>query len=74
LLVPSDINCSSLKAKVIRKVSLCGGRREERPIKCYYRDEEQERLRLDADEDLITLFDPVVSGLAREVELEVNEA
>jgi cell division control protein 24 len=72
--VPHDIDCSSLKDRVIRKVRLCGGRREERPIKCYYRDEEQERLRLDADEDLLTLFDPVSSGLAREVELEVNEA
>ncbi len=74
LAVSSDIDCVSLKDKVIRKVRLCGGRREERPIKCYYRDEEKERLRLDADEDLITLFDPVISGLAREVELEVNEA
>jgi hypothetical protein len=41
-------------------------------VKCYYRDEEKEKLRLDDDDDLYTLFEPVMRGDTREVELEVK--
>ncbi len=51
---------------------MCGGAQSGAPVKCYYLDEDKERLRLDGDDDLMTLFEPVLRGDAREVELEVR--
>ncbi|KAJ9095625.1 hypothetical protein QFC21_005496 [Naganishia friedmannii] len=72
LAVPADIDCDDLKSRVSRKVQMCAGGVTGSQVKCYYRDEEREKLRLDDDDDLNTLFEPVIRGITREVELEVK--
>lgn len=72
LAVPADIDCDDLKSRVSRKVQMCAGGVTGSQVKCYYRDEEKEKLRLDDDDDLSTLFEPVIRGITREVELEVK--
>jgi hypothetical protein len=72
LAVPSGIDCDDLKNRVSRKVQMCAGGTIGSQVKCYYRDEEKEKLRLDDDDDLYTLFEPVLRGATREVDLEVK--
>lgn len=70
--VPAGIDCDDLKSRVSRKVQMCAGGSAGSQVKCYYRDEEKEKLRLDDDDDLYALFEPVMRGESREVELEVK--
>lgn len=72
LAVPAGIDCDDLKSRVSRKVQMCAGSSATSLVKCYYRDEEKEKLRLDDDDDLYALFEPVMRGESREVELEVK--
>ncbi|KAJ9115263.1 hypothetical protein QFC20_001130 [Naganishia adeliensis] len=72
LAVPAGIDCDDLKSRVSRKVQMCAGGSAGSQVKCYYRDEEKEKLRLDDDDDLYALFEPVMRGESREVELEVK--
>lgn len=51
---------------------MCRGVQPGSQIKCYYTDEEDERLRLTGDDDLPYLLEPVLTGQAREVEIEVK--
>lgn len=53
-------------------MQMCAGSSATSLVKCYYRDEEKEKLRLDDDDDLYALFEPVMRGESREVELEVK--
>lgn len=73
LAVPVNITCEELKIKVARKVQTCVGSQSSGPLKCYYRDEDDDRLLLNSAEDLLSLFEPFVRGAAREVELEVKQ-
>lgn len=41
-------------------------------LKCYYRDEDEDKLLLNSSDDVQTLFEPFVRGIKREVELEVK--
>jgi hypothetical protein len=68
--VPLDISCEELKSKVARKVMNCVG--VSGNLKCYYRDEDDDKLLLNSLDDVQTLFEPFVRGNSREVELEVK--
>lgn len=73
LAVSPDISCEDLKTKVARKVNTCVGGTVTGVLKCYYRDEDDDRLLLNSSDDVQTLFEPFMKGVRREVELEVKQ-
>ena len=56
-----------------RKVNTCVGGAVSSVLKCYYRDEDDDRLLLNSSDDVQTLFEPFMKGVRREVELEVKQ-
>jgi len=73
LAVPPGISCDDLKSRVARKVATCVGAPGSGVLKCYYRDDEDDRLLLNSSDDVQTLFEPFLKGSRREVELEVKQ-
>lgn len=72
LSVSPSIPYKDLLLRVGKKVQMCGGINPGAQIKCYYTDEDGERLRLTGDDDLPYLLEPVLTGLMKEVEIKVK--
>lgn len=55
--VSPNIGYATLAEKVQKKVRLCGGRKDDIPIRLYYKDEDDDRILVACDDDVQLAFE-----------------